>query len=85
MAWVLGEGTKKATQPRLGARLYAAWSYMYNDAGRRLDFYLLWLARFLLLTIGAGVLTHWKTFSFTQSNDDKEWCIFFSQFCTLCE
>ena len=29
----------------LGSRLVAAWDYMYRDAGRRLEFYLLWLAR----------------------------------------
>ena len=27
--------------------------------------------RFLHLTIGAGVLAHWKTFSFTQSDNDQ--------------
>ena len=28
--------------------------------------------RFLHLTVGAGVLAHWKTFSFTQSDNDQE-------------
>ena len=55
----------------LKQRLIAAGNYFFSDPGRNADFYLLWLARFLYLTVGAGVLTHWKTFSFTQSDDDQ--------------
>ena len=55
----------------IAERLRSAVDYMLRDAGRRLDFYLLWLARFLYLTVGAGILAHWKTFSFTQSSDDQ--------------
>ena len=57
--------------PSLGQRLRAAERYFFHDAARNIDFYLLWLARFLYLTVGAGVLAHWKTFSFTQSDDDQ--------------
>ena len=55
----------------LKQRLVAAGNYFFSDPGRNADFYLLWLARFLYLTVGAGVLAHWKTFSFTQSDDDQ--------------
>ena len=58
-------------QPSLKQRLIAAENYFFSDAARNTDFYLLWLARFLYLTVGAGVLAHWKTFSFTQSDDDQ--------------
>ena len=46
-------------------------SYLYHQTFPRLDFYLLWLTRFLFLTVGAGALAHWKTFSFTRSDNDK--------------
>jgi len=52
-------------------RLKAAWKFMYHEASRSLNFYLLFLARFLYLAICAGALAHWKTFSFTQSNNDQ--------------
>ena len=61
----------KSEQPSLKQRLMAAENYFFTDAARNTDFYLLWLARFLYLTVGAGVLAHWKTFSFTQSDDDQ--------------
>ena len=32
---------------------------------------MLWLTRFLFLVVGAGILAHWKNFSFTQSDDDR--------------
>ena len=52
-------------------KLSESWSYLYHETFPRLDFYLLWLTRFLFLTVGAGALAHWKTFSFTQSDNDK--------------
>ena len=52
-------------------RLKSAWKYMYRVACRDYNFYLLWLGRYLYLIIDAGVLTHWKTYSFTQSSDDQ--------------
>jgi len=52
-------------------RLKAAWKFMYQEASRTQNFYLLFLARFLYLAIGAGALAHWKTFSFTQNNNDQ--------------
>ena len=55
----------------LQERLQSAWHYMCRNAGKSQNFYLLWLERFLHLTIGAGVLAHWKTFSFTQSDNDQ--------------
>ena len=60
-----------STQLKISERLKSAALYMYKDGGRGLDFYLLWITRFLYLTVGAGVLAHWKTFSFTQSDDDQ--------------
>ena len=65
------EEEQKGGQPSLKQRLVAAENYFFSDAARNTDFYLLWLARFLYLTVGAGVLAHWKTFSFTQSDDDQ--------------
>ena len=55
----------------LKRKLSDSFSYLYHETFPRLDFYLLWLTRFLFLTIDAGALAHWKTFSFTQSDDDK--------------
>ena len=60
-----------ASKQSLVERLASAWSYVYREAARTGDFYLLWLARFLYLTVGAGVLAHWKTFAFTQSSNDQ--------------
>ena len=62
---------RKTEQSSLKQRLIAAENYFFSEAARNTDFYLLWLARFLYLTVGAGVLAHWKTFSFTQSDDDQ--------------
>ena len=61
----------KQKADQLTKRLYGAFSFLYNDAARDLNFYLLWLTRFLYLTVGAAVLAHWKTFSFTQSENDQ--------------
>ena len=58
-------------QQKLSEKLKSAVLYIYKDAARTLDFHLLWLARFLYLVVGAGVLAHWKTFSFTQSDNDQ--------------
>merc|ERR1712079_208634 len=65
------ENTAEASKQSLVERLASAWSYVYREAARTGDFYLLWLARFLYLTVGAGVLAHWKTFAFTQSSNDQ--------------
>ena len=62
---------RKQNSGTISERLQSAWLFMYKDASRSLDFHLLWLARFLYLTVGAGVLAHWKTFAFTQSSNDK--------------
>ena len=48
-----------------------SFSYLFYHTFTRLDFYLLWLTRFLFLTVGCGLLAHWKTLAFTQSADDK--------------
>ena len=69
------ENTAEASKQSLTERLASAWSYVYREAARTGDFYLLWLARFLYLTVGAGVLAHWKTFAFTQSSNDQVKCI----------
>ena len=61
----------QSTEKKLGERLKSAWLFIYKDASRSLDFHLLWLARFLYLTVGAGMLAHWKTFAFTQSSNDQ--------------
>jgi len=55
----------------LCSRLRDSFSYLFSKTFTRLDFYLLLLTRFLFLAVGCGVLAHWKTFSFTQSKDDK--------------
>ena len=58
---------RKSTEKKtLTERLQSAWFFMYKDALRSLDFHLLWLARFLYLTVGSGILAHWKTFAFTR-------------------
>ena len=60
-------------------RLKDAWNFIYLDAGRTKNLYLLFLARFLFLSVLAGALAHWKTFSFTQSkNDQVGFCYKFS-------
>jgi len=63
--------TKEDADLKLSERLREAFAYLFHQTFTRLDFYLLWLTRFLFLVVGAGILTHWKTFSFTQSSDDK--------------
>ena len=55
----------------LKKKLSESLSYLLHETFTRLDFYLLWLTRFLFLTVGAGALAHWKTFAFTQSDNDK--------------
>lgn len=62
---------KSEEKKMLTERLQSAWFFMYKDAFRSLDFFLLWLARFLYLIVGSGILSHWKTFAFTQSSNDK--------------
>ena len=62
---------KDDEQQKLLQRLKSAWIYIYKDVSRKLDFYLLWLTRFLYLFVCAGILAHWKTFSFTQSDNDQ--------------
>ena len=62
---------RKSEQSSLKQRLIAAKNYFFSEAARNTDFYLLWLTRFLYLTVGAAVNVHWKTFSFTQSDDDQ--------------
>ena len=56
-------------KPKLMMRLKSAWTYMYKVACKDYNFYLLWMGRYLYLTIGAGVMSHWKTYSFTQSRN----------------
>ena len=65
------DDTSQSTEKTLIERLQSAWLFMYKEASRSLDFHLLWLARFLYLTVGAGMLAHWKTFAFTQSSNDQ--------------
>ena len=55
----------------LRKKLSESLSYLYHQTFPRKDFYLLWLTRFLFLTVGAGAMAHWKTFSFSHSDDDK--------------
>ena len=62
---------KEDEQQKLFPRLKSAWIYIYKDVSRKLDFYLLWLTRFSYLFVCAGILAHWKTFSFTQSDNDQ--------------
>jgi len=57
--------------PALMDRLRESFSYLIKHAFKCLDFYLLWLTRFLFLAVGCGVLAHWKTFTFTHSENDK--------------
>jgi len=63
--------TKDDIDLTLSERLREAFSYLFHQTFTRLDFYLLWLTRLLFLVVGAGILAHWKTFSFTQSSNDK--------------
>lgn len=65
------DDTSQSAAMTLTERLQSAWLFMYKEASRSLDFHLLWLARFLYLTVGAGMLAHWKTFAFTQSSNDQ--------------
>ena len=65
------ENSDQEEEESMKERLSNALSYVYKDAGRDKNFYLLWLARFLYLTVGSAVLAHWKTFSFTQSDNDQ--------------
>ena len=55
----------------LSKKLSDSMSFLYHETLPRLDFYLLTLTRFLFFTVGAGALAHWKTFSFTKSDNDK--------------
>ena len=62
---------EKKESEDLRKKLSESLSYLYHQTFPRKDFYLLWLTRFLFLTVGAGALAHWKTFSFTRSDNDK--------------
>ena len=62
---------EETEKPKLMMRLKSAWMYMYKVACRDYNFYLLWMGRYLYLTIDAGVLSHWKTYSFTLSSNDQ--------------
>jgi len=57
--------------PALMDRLRDSFSYLFKETFTCLDFYLLWLTRFLFLAVGCGILAHWKTFTFTHSDNDK--------------
>ena len=62
---------KKTEDVKLKQRLINAMKYFKEETLTRRDFYLLWVARFFYLTIAASTLSHWKTFSYTKSGDDK--------------
>ena len=62
---------KKAEDIGIRQRLANALKYFKEETLTRRDFYLLWIARFFYLTIAASTLSHWKTFSYTESGDDK--------------
>ena len=62
---------KKGEDVKLKQRLINAMTYFKEETLTRRDFYLLWVARFFYLTIAASTLSHWKTFSYTKSGDDK--------------
>ncbi len=66
-----GRKKDETEKPKLFKRLLSAWKYMYQVACKDYNFYLLWMGRYLYLTIDAGVLSHWKTYSFTQSSNDQ--------------
>ena len=57
--------------PRLKQRVRAALGYLVSDVLRNKDFWLLWASRYFLLICGAGIISHWKTFSFTQNKNDQ--------------
>ena len=67
----VGAPAKEDKQQKLSERLESAWLFVYQDASRDLDFYLLCLARLAFMTIDAAMFAHWKTFAFTQSSDDQ--------------
>ena len=58
--------------PPLKERVRAALGYLVSDVLGRKDFWLLWASRYCLLICGAGIISHWKTFSFTQNKNDQE-------------
>ena len=57
--------------PELKERVTNALGYLVSDVLRSKDFWLLWASRYFLLICGAGIISHWKTFSFTQNKNDK--------------
>ena len=65
------EKKEKNEEKSTKQRLKDAWNFIYLEAGRTNNFYLLLFSRFLYLSVGAGVGAHWKTFSFTQSSNDQ--------------
>ena len=62
----------KKEEPHLKNRVSNALNYLVTDVLRNKDFWLLWASRYFLLICGAGIISHWKTFSFTQNRNDKE-------------
>ena len=58
--------------PRLKQRVQAALGFLVSEVLRNQDFWLLWASRYFLLICGAGIISHWKTFSFTQNKNDQE-------------
>ena len=67
---------KDAEDVILKQRLLNALKYFKEETLTRRDFYLLWVARFFYLTIAASTLSHWKTFSYTKSADDKVYRVY---------
>ena len=57
--------------PRLKERVRAALGYLVSQVLGSKDFWLLWASRYCLLICGAGIISHWKTFSFTQNKNDQ--------------
>ena len=70
-ALLVEKSPEKKESEDLRKKLSESLSYLYHQTFPRKDFYLLWLTRFLFLTVGAGAMAHWKTFSFSHSDDDK--------------
>ena len=52
-------------------RLKNSLKYLVRTGLKSRDFYALWITRYAMLSVSAGVLVHWKTFSFEVSSDDK--------------
>eukprot|EP00092_Neocalanus_flemingeri_P020675 GFUD01022405.1.p1 GENE.GFUD01022405.1~~GFUD01022405.1.p1 ORF type:complete len:473 (-),score=85.93 GFUD01022405.1:37-1455(-) len=65
------EESEKIEKGEIFERLRSSFSFLIHHTFTRRDFYLLFLTRFLFITINCSFFAHWKSLCFTLSDDDR--------------